>query len=380
MKIYADYAATTPVDTQVIESMMEVYQAHYGNASSIHNIGRDARSILDASRMHIAKLLNVHPKEIIFTSGATESNNLAIKGVAYQNQHKGKHLITSKIEHHSVLHVFQQLEKVGFEVTYLDVDSNGVVDIESLKAALREDTIFVSIMFGNNEVGSIQPIDEIAEILNDHQAIFHTDGVQTVGHMQLDLKALGVDLFTITAHKFYGPKGVGLLYVKEKTPIQFQQLGGSQETKRRAGTENIPLIKGMQVAFELAQKDLDARNIKMMNLKSYLIHQLQEKMIPFEINGDMNQTLSHIINIHFPFSDVEIMLTILDMNGVYVSSGSACTAGSIEPSHVLSAMFGNDIRTKQSIRFSLSHLMSNESIDYIVSQIESIYQNAMKEG
>lgn len=374
MKVYADYAATTNVAPEVVSEITEVLSDHFGNASSIHHIGRDGRRILDQSRMNIAKILNASPREIVFTSGATESNNLAIKGIAYQNQHKGKHLITSSIEHHSVLHVFEQLEREGFEVTYLPVDIHGFIAIDDLSKALRDDTILVSIMFANNEVGSVQPIDEIAERLKAHQALFHTDGVQAIGHMPIDLKALNVDLFTLTAHKFYGPKGVGLLYVKEKTPIQFQQLGGAQETKRRAGTENTAYISGMAKALDMATDNIEHSSIQLIHLKQYFINVLQTYNIPFELNGDLNTSLPHITNLYFPFSDVEKMLTILDMNGVYVSSGSACTAGSIESSHVLTAMFGEHPRTKQSIRFSFSHQMTEEDIDYIALQIKKIYE------
>lgn len=379
MKVYADYAATTNVAPEVVAEITKVLSDHFGNASSIHNVGRDGRRILDQARSIISKTLNATPREIIFTSGATESNNLAIKGVAYQNQQKGKHLITTSIEHHSVLHVFEQLEKEGFDVTYLPVDAQGFISIDTLKQALRDDTILVSIMFGNNEVGTVQPIDEIAELLKDHQALFHSDGVQTIGHIPIDLKALDVDLFTVTAHKFYGPKGVGLLYVKDKTPVQFQQLGGAQETKRRAGTENTAYIAGMAKALELVTENIDASNVQLTNLKQTFINALQENDIPFELNGDMNLTLSHITNLYFPFSDVEKMLTILDMNGVYVSSGSACTAGSIEPSHVLTAMFGEHSRTKQSIRFSFSHQNTEEEVVYIAKQIKKIYEMNRKE-
>lgn len=234
MKVYADYAATTHVSPTVAEVVYEGLTEQFGNASSIHAVGRDARRLLDDARRSIAREFNVDAKEIIFTSGATESNNTAIKGAAYRHQHKGKHLITTQIEHHAVLHVFNKLEQDGFEVTYLPVDRHGVINIEDLKQALRDDTILVSIMTGNNEVGAIQPIDEIGELLKAHQALFHTDGVQAVGHMPLDLRALNIDLFTLTAHKLYGPKGVGLLYVKQGIDLEYQQLGGSQETKRRA--------------------------------------------------------------------------------------------------------------------------------------------------
>lgn len=375
MKVYADYAATTHVSPTVAQVIYEGLTEQFGNASSIHTVGREARKLLDDARRNIAREFNVDAKEIIFMSGATESNNTAIKGAAYRHQHKGKHLITSQVEHHAVLHVFNKLEQSGFEVTYLPVNRYGVINIEDLKQALREDTILVSIMTGNNEVGAIQPIDEIGELLNGHQALFHTDGVQAVGHMLLDLRALNIDLFTLTAHKLYGPKGVGLLYVKQGVDLEYQQLGGSQETKRRAGTENIPYILGMTQAIKEAHENMTERNVKLVNLKMHFINALTERDIPFEVNGDLNNQLPHILNLYFPFSDVEIMLTRLDMAGVYVSSGSACTAGSIEPSHVLTAMYGEDKRTKQSVRFSFSYTMTEEEIEFIAQSIQEIYNN-----
>lgn len=375
MKVYADYAATTHVSPTVAQVIYDGITQQFGNASSIHTVGREARKLLDDARRNIAREFNVDAKEIIFMSGATESNNTAIKGAAYRHQHKGKHLITSQVEHHAVLHVFNKLEQSGFEVTYLPVNRYGVINIEDLKQALREDTILVSIMTGNNEVGAIQPIDEIGELLNGHQALFHTDGVQAVGHMPLDLRALNIDLFTLTAHKLYGPKGVGLLYVKQGVDLEYQQLGGSQETKRRAGTENIPYILGMTQAIKEAHENMTERNVKLVNLKMHFINALTERDIPFEVNGDLNNQLPHILNLYFPFSDVEIMLTRLDMAGVYVSSGSACTAGSIEPSHVLTAMYGEDKRTKQSVRFSFSYTMTEEEIEFIAQSIQEIYNN-----
>ncbi|MEK4758452.1 cysteine desulfurase family protein [Macrococcus sp. FSL W8-0367] len=375
MKVYADYAATTHVSPTVAQVIYEGLTQQFGNASSIHTVGREARKLLDDARRNIAREFNVDAKEIIFTSGATESNNTAIKGAAYRHQHKGKHVITSQVEHHAVLHVFNKLEQEGFEVTYLPVDRHGVINIEDLKHALRSDTILVSIMTGNNEVGAIQPIDEIGELLYGHQALFHTDGVQAVGHMPLDLRALNIDLFTLTAHKLYGPKGVGLLYVKQGVDLEYQQLGGSQETKRRAGTENIPYILGMTQAIKEAHENMTERNVKLVNLKMHFINALTERDIPFEVNGDLNNQLPHILNLYFPFSDVEIMLTRLDMAGVYVSSGSACTAGSIEPSHVLTAMYGEDKRTKQSVRFSFSYTMTEEEIEFIAQSIQEIYNN-----
>ncbi len=374
MQVYADYSATTPVSPHVLEEMTAVYETTFGNPSSIHQTGRNARQIIDQSRREIAGAIHAQPKEIIFTSGATESNNTAIKGAAYKNKHLGHHLITTQIEHHSVLHVFEYLEKQGFEVTYLPVSREGLLNIDDLKEALREDTILVSVMFGNNEVGTIQPVDDIGALLSDHQALFHVDAVQTAGHLPLDVNELNVDMMSLTAHKFYGPKGVGLLYIKEGTPLEYSQLGGSQETKRRAGTENVPLIKGMARALTEAVSQLDDHNIRLMQLKEYFLNGLQQRSIPFEVNGDKNMQLAHITNLYFPFSDVEIMLTLMDMAGVYVSSGSACTAGSIEPSHVLSAMFGDDPRTKRSIRFSFGHEMNEDQLDYIADQLLKIYE------
>lgn len=377
MEVYADYAATTPVDARVIAIMTDVLTNEFGNASSIHKVGRSTRAILDNARREMASLLNASPKEIIMTSGATESNNTAIKGVVL-NHPAGKHIITTQIEHHSVLYVFQYLESIGYNVTYLPVNEFGEVQINDVKEALRDDTVLVSIMFGNNEVGSIQPIEEIGELLKYHDALFHVDAVQAFGHIRIDVTTLNVDLLSLSAHKFYGPKGTGLLYIKDKTKLNIQQLGGSQETKRRAGTENIPSIKAMSFAMTLATEEMNERNIKLLQLKEHFLNGLHEANIPFELNGNKNMQLSHINNIYFPFLNVETFLTLLDMNGVYVSSGSACTAGSVEPSHVLTAMYGESQKTTHSIRFAFSHLMTTEQIDYIVQTIKTIYETTIK--
>ncbi|WP_412520961.1 cysteine desulfurase family protein [Staphylococcus simulans] len=373
MEVYADYAATTPVKQEVIDKMMDLYAKHYGNPSSIHRVGRDARQYLDASRREIASLLSAKPNEVIFTSGATESNNTAIKGLAYANQHKGKHLITSKIEHHSVLYVFEQLEREGFNVTYLDVDREGIVDLEQLKTAMTDETILVSIMFVNNEVGTVQPMYDIEDIVKAHGAYLHVDAVQAVEHLPIEFDDFKFDTMSLTAHKFGGPKGVGALLVKPKTPIQFSQLGGEQETKRRAGTENVPQIAGMAEALRLATEHRNENNIHLMNLKETFLVNLQERSIPFEVNGSMTETTGHILNLYFPFIDVETMLTLLDLANIAVSSGSACTAGSTTPSHVLAAMYGDDARTKQSIRFSFNELTTEREIKYIVAEIQKIY-------
>ncbi|MDU0996381.1 MAG: cysteine desulfurase family protein, partial [Staphylococcus lugdunensis] len=339
MEVYADYAATTPVRPEVIDEMMNIYKQHYGNPSSIHSVGRDARKYLDQSRQKVAELLGAKRNEIIFTSGATEANNTAIKGLVYANEHIGNHIITTKIEHHSVLHVFEQLEREGYDVTYLDVDDTGQVDLDQLEESLTDDTILVSIMFVNNEVGTVQPIYEIETIVAESNALLHVDVVQAIGHLEINFHDFKIDTMSITGHKFGGPKGVGVLLVKENTPIQFSQLGGEQEMKRRAGTENVPQIVGFTKALELANNALNENNVKLMQLKELFLVSLQERAIPFELNGSMTETTGHILNLYFPFIDVETMLTLLDLANIYVSSGSACTAGSTEPSHVLSAMY-----------------------------------------
>lgn len=379
MKVYADYAATTPVKPIVTEKITEILSEHYGNPSSIHSIGRDGRKYLDQARRDIASALVSQPNEIIFTSGATEANNTAIKGVARKKENQGKHIITSSIEHHSVLHVFEELEREGFEVTYLDVHPNGVVDLEHLKESIRPDTTLVSIMLVNNEVGTVQPLYEIAEIIEEQEITFHVDAVQAIGHMPIDFDEMPMDMLSITAHKFGGPKGIGALLVKKN--IQFNTFiqGGEQELKRRAGTENVPYICGMATALVEANENMDHHNVHLMNLKQSLIVGLQQNAIPFELNGSMIDTTGHITNLYFPFIEVETMLTLLDMSNIYVSSGSACTAGSTLPSHVLQAMFGDEERTKKSVRFSFGSETTEEEINYIVSAIIKIYHQFKEE-
>ncbi|KAA2275373.1 MULTISPECIES: cysteine desulfurase family protein [unclassified Staphylococcus] len=379
MEVYADYAATTPVKPEVIEEMMTIYKSHFGNPSSIHSIGRDARRYLDESRRTVAKLLNAKPSEVIFTSGATESNNTAIKGLVYANEHLGNHIITTKIEHHSVLHVFEQLEKEGYDVTYLDVDDTGAIDLDQLKEALTNDTILVSIMFVNNEVGTVEPMYDIEDIVSESNALLHVDAVQAIGHLDVNFEDFKMDTLSLTAHKFGGPKGVGVLLVRDKTPIEYSQLGGEQETKRRAGTENLAQIVGLTKALELAHKNRDNNNLHLMQLKELFLVSLQERAIPYEVNGSMVDTTGHILNLYFPFIDVETMLTLLDLANIYVSSGSACTAGSTTPSHVLAAMYEDEERAKHSVRFSFNELTTDQEIKYIVAEIHKIYHKFKEE-
>lgn len=380
MEVYADYAATTPVKPEVVDAMMEIYKNHYGNPSSIHLIGRDARKYLDQSRRKVAQLVGAKPSEVIFTSGATESNNTAIKGLVKANEQLGNHIITSKIEHHSVLHVFEQLEREGYDVTYLDVDDTGAVDLDQLRDTITDKTILVSIMFVNNEIGTVQNMYDIEDIIADSNALFHVDAVQAIGHLDIDFHDFKIDTMSITGHKFGGPKGAGILLVKENTPIEFNQLGGEQETKRRAGTENVPQIVGLTKALELAVENQDANNVHLMNLKELFLVSLQERAISFELNGSMTDSTGHILNLYFPFIDVETMLTLLDLANVYVSSGSACTAGSTTPSHVLAAMFEDEERAKHSVRFSFNEEMAEQQIKYIVAEIHKIYHKFKEES
>ncbi|HDA0408463.1 TPA: cysteine desulfurase [Staphylococcus aureus] len=373
MEIYADYAATTPVKPEVVDAMMMIYNSHYGNPSSIHAKGRDARKYLDESRRQIAQLLGADTHEIIFTSGATESNNTAIKGIVKANEQLGNHIITSKIEHHSVLHVFEQLEREGFDVTYLDVDDTGAIDLDQLEETITDKTILVSIMFVNNEVGTVQQIYDIQDIIAETNAYFHVDAVQAIGHLDVKFDEFEIDAMSITAHKFGGPKGVGALLVKDHVTLDYPQLGGEQELKRRAGTENLAQIVGMAKALQLAEKNRDDNNIHLMNLKEQFLVKLQERAIPFELNGSMTDATGHIVNLYFPFVEVETMLTLLDMAQIYVSSGSACTAGSTQPSHVLDAMFEDEKRSNHSIRFSFNELTTENEINAIVAEIHKIY-------
>lgn len=352
-RIYLDHAATTPVHQDVLHEVMSAMQQSFGNPSSIHAYGREARKQLNEARRQLAKTISAKENEIIFTSGGTEADNMAILGVARGYQHKGKHLITTVIEHHAVLHTFESLEKEGFEVTYLQVDEQGRISLEELKAALREDTILVSVMFGNNEVGTIQDVQAIGALLKDHQAFFHTDAVQAYGIVPIDVNELHIDILAVSSHKINGPKGVGLLYCRESISLMPVMYGGEQERKRRAGTENLPAILGFTKAAVIAQDSMDEKQVLYKQFKQRLQEIFAEEGIDFSVNGSNDHSLPHVLNVSFPGTNVEAMLVNMDLAGIAVSSGSACTAGSIDPSHVLVAMFGkNSDRTTNAIRFS----------------------------
>ncbi|CAH0346555.1 cysteine desulfurase family protein [Bacillus sp. CECT 9360] len=378
-RIYLDHAATSPMHPQVIEKMMDVMQQNFGNPSSIHSFGREARHILDESRETIAKSINAIRNEIIFTSGGTEADNTALIGIANAYQERGKHIITTLVEHHAILHTAKFLEKSGFEVTYLPVDEQGLISLDDLKAALRDDTILVSVIFGNNEVGTIQPIGEISSILSGHQAFFHTDAVQVYGLVPIDVKDLGIDLLSVSAHKINGPKGIGFLYIKEGIKHQPHLHGGEQERKRRAGTESVPAIAGFAEAVKIAQNAMDEKSEQFRGFKRLLLSIFEEGNIAFEVNGAIESSLPHVMNVSFPGTNVEAMLVNLDLAGISVSSGSACTAGSIDPSHVLVAMFGKDSeRTKNSIRFSFGLHNTEQEIRHAGEETVKIVNRLVK--
>ncbi len=373
--VYFDHAATSPMRPEVIEAMLHAMSNVYGNPSSIHSFGRSTRRIIDDCRLTSAKSIGANEQEIIFTSGGTESDNMAIIGGALSRREKGSHIITTSIEHHAVLHSCAYLEKNGFEVTYLQVDHNGLISIDDLKSALREDTILVSIMYGNNEVGSIQPIKQIGHLLSGHPALFHTDAVQVYGVLPLHVEELGVDLLSVSSHKINGPKGMGFLYLRKGISLTPLLFGGEQERKRRAGTENVPGIVGFSRAIELAQLEMTQRVEHDQALKNDLLTRLNQEGISFHINGNIDQTLPHILNISIDGMNVESLLVNLDMAGMAVSSGSACTAGTIDPSHVLVAMFKEDSkRLTNSIRISFGYGNTKDQVNRFVEELLKITQ------
>ncbi|MEE6449718.1 cysteine desulfurase family protein [Gottfriedia acidiceleris] len=378
-RIYVDHAATSPMHPEVIEKMVVEMQETFGNPSSIHSFGRQARQKIDTARMICANSIGSKVNEIIFTSGGTESDNLAVLGAAYANQEYGKHIITSSIEHHAILHTCQALEKEGFEVTYLPVDQTGRVNVEDVKAALRDDTILVSIMMVNNEIGTVQPIKEIGELLSDHKAHFHTDAVQAYGLIPINVEELGVDFLSISSHKINGPKGVGFLYVSENAIFTQLQYGGQQERKRRAGTENVPGIVGLAKAVEVIHIERDERIKSYLRFHEILMNVLKENGIRFEKNGNESFFAPHVLNLSFEDISIESFLVNLDLSGIAASSGSACTAGSIDPSHVLVEMFGIDSpKIRSSVRFSFGYGNTDEQIRVLGERVSSIVKRLVK--
>ncbi|GAJ99033.1 cysteine desulfurase family protein [Geomicrobium sp. JCM 19055] len=363
--IYLDHAATTPVREEVFEAMKPYFDGtKIGNASSIHRYGRKVRVEIDKARRTVAKSIGARHDEIIFTSGGTEADNLAIRGTAIANRENGRHIISTNAEHHAVLHVLEQLEREGFEVTYLPVGVDGAVTAKEVEAVLRDDTILVTIMHGNNETGIVNPIAEIGEMLRTHQAVFHSDAVQSYAVLDLNVEQLGIDLLSASAHKLNGPKGAGFLYVKNQTNVLPLSYGGEQEKKLRPGTENAAAIIGLESAVLLREAERTERYERYLTLKKMLLERLDANGVDYERNDYIAEsTLPHIVNISFQGVPTEPLLAQLDLAGVAVSSGSACTAGSFQPSHVLQAMFGDDDeRIKTSIRFSIGSTNTEQQV------------------
>jgi cysteine desulfurase len=368
-RIYMDYSATTPVKKEVVDVMVPYFSDTFGNASSPHGFGRDAKKALIKARDTVAATIGAKADEIFFTAGGTESDNWAVKGVAKFIKRKGNHIITTAIEHHAVLHAAESLEKEGYEVTYLPVDEDGLISLEDLKAAIKEETCLISVMFVNNEIGTLQPIKEIGAIAKEHNVYFHTDAVQAYGNVAIDVNELNIDLLSVSSHKIYGPKGVGALYIRKGTRIANFIEGGAQEKKRRAGTENMPGIIGFAKAAELATANLDEHVEKLTKLRDRLISGLLEKIDYSRLNG--HPTLRHPgnVNISFEFIEGEALLLMLDHQGVAGSSGSACTSGSLDPSHVLMAIGLPHEIAHGSLRLSLGDFTTEEDVDYAIEQL-----------
>ncbi|MEE9752644.1 cysteine desulfurase [Listeria seeligeri] len=378
-RIYLDHAATSPIHPEVVQTMLGAITNTYGNPSSIHYAGREARKALDMARENIARSIHAEEKEVIFTSGGTEGDNLALIGAAMANKEKGKHIITTEIEHHAVLKTCAYLETQGFEITYLPVDKHGVVSLESLAAQLRPDTIVVSIMYGNNEIGSIQPLADIGALLQDHQALFHTDAVQAYGLLNINVTELGVDLLTASSHKINGPRGVGFLYVKNGTRLTYQMHGGEQERKRRAGTENLAGICGFSAASTIISNERESKKEEYISFKKRMAEIWREAGLDFEVNGLEAATLPHVFSVRFPGISIEQLLMNLDMDGIAVSSGSACTAGTVDPSHVLVALFGEGHPgVQETVRISFGLGNHLEEIEIAATKISEIVRRLMK--
>ncbi len=371
MRVYLDNSATTRLDDEVLKEMIPYFSDVYGNASSLHAFGREALAAVDKSRETIASLLGANPNEIYFTSGGTESDNWALKGAAQAYGKYGKHIITTAIEHPAMMETCHKLEKDGFDVTYIGVNSDGLVDPEEIKKAVRDDTILVSVMFANNEMGAIQPIGEIGRFCRKEGILFHTDAVQAAGTIKINVKELNIDMLSLSAHKFHGPKGMGLLYLRNGVKIEKLIAGGHQERGNRAGTTNTPGIVGMAKALEIAVRDMEKNNEHMRKLRDYFIDRV-EKEIPYcHLNGGREHRLVNNANFSFDYIEGESILMVLDLNGIAVSSGSACSSGSLEPSHVILATGASMEQAHSSIRFSLGKETTKEEIDYTIETLKA---------
>lgn len=371
-RYYFDYAGTTPTDPKVIEEMQPYFYDKFGNPSSLHFFGQTARKAVEEARSKVASSLGAKEEEIIFTSGGTESNNSALFGIVYANEKKGNHIITSAIEHHAILEPAKLLERRGFKVTYVKVDQYGIVNPQDIKAAISDKTILISIMQANNEIGTIQPIKEISKIAKEKNIYFHCDAVQTVGHMPINVDALGVDLLSLSAHKLYGPKGIGALYVRKGTKISPFLLGGGQEKHRRASTENVPGIVGLGKAIELCLDTMDEETKEQILMRDRIINELEKKIDHIYLNGHPTKRLANNVNFSVEYVEGESMLLNLDMLGIAASTGSACTSGDLEPSHVLLAIGRPRELCHGSIRFTLGRFLESEDIDYLLEHFPKV--------
>ncbi|MGN1100035.1 MAG: cysteine desulfurase NifS [Christensenellales bacterium] len=372
MKVYLDHAATTPVDLTVLGEMLPYFTGKYGNPSSQHGFGQEAAKAVEKARIQVANAIGAKPAEIYFTSGGSESDNFAIKGIADAYSDKGKHIITTQIEHPAVLQSVEQLKKQGYRITYLGVGEDGRVSIDELKSSIRDDTVLISVMTANNEMGAIQPIKEIGEIAREHKIIFHTDAVQAIGSIPVNVKEMNVDLLSMSGHKFYGPKGIGAIYIRNGVKITRFMSGGEQERNKRAGTLNTPGIVGLGKAIELATENMKETSLKVSLLRDYLKERIEEEIPEIRINGGMEHRLPNNLNVSFRYVEGESILLMLDLEGISASSGSACSSGSLEPSHVLLAMGLPAELAHGSIRFTLGKETTQEEIDYTVDKLKDI--------
>ena len=375
MKVYLDNSATTPVKPEVAEVMFDVIKNNYGNPSSVHTFGQEVKPIIDKARNQVAQLINAKPNEIYFTGSGTEADNWALKGAAFALKDKGNHIITSKIEHHAVLHTCEYLEKHhGFEVTYLDVDDKGFISLQELADSIRPETILITIMYANNEIGTVEPIKEIAEIAKANKILFHTDAVQALGNIKIDVKELGIDMMSVSGHKLYAPKGVGALYIRTGVKIDNLLHGGAQERKKRPGTENTAGIAAFGKACELAEANLDNHIQRVKTLRDRLIKGIVDKIPHTIVTGDLEKRLPTIASFCFRFIEGESLLLSCDMVGIAGSSGSACTSGELDPSHVLMSIGLNHEIAHGSLRLSLSDFTTEEEIDYVIEKLPEIVQ------
>lgn len=372
--IYLDNAATTRVRDEVLSAMTPYFKECYGNASSQHSCGREAMKAVELARKQVADAIGASPNEIYFTSGGTESDAWAVRGIAYANREKGKRLITSKIEHHAILHNMQQLEKEGFEVVYLDVDEYGKINLKQLEKSITPETTLISVMTANNEIGTIQPVKEIGEIAFKHKVPFHTDAVQAIGSVKMNVKDMNVDMLSMSAHKFYGPKGIGALYIRNGLKINRFQIGGAQERNRRAGTLNTPGIVGMGKAIELANAEMEENNRKLQKMRDRLIERISKEIQGAKLNGHPTDRLPNNANCSFDYIEGESVLLMLDMQGIGVSSGSACSSGSLEPSHVLAATGMDAGQSQGTIRFTFGKYNTERDADIVVDKLKKIVE------